>query len=142
ETSVPKPIPSPGDILIRVHATSVVRDELKWDVNKNEFPIPGHDVAGVVAEVNGLEDVPHAFKPGDAVYARTDPSHDGAFAEYTLAKPAELALKPTNIDFVQAASIPLSALTAYQALFVHGGMAPEHNANQGKKVLITGAAGG
>jgi len=141
ETSVPKPSLSPGEVLIRVHATTIIRDELKWPSDR-DLPIPGHDVSGVVAEVNGLGTVPCTFKPGDAVYARTHPSRDGTFAEYTVTTPTELALKPANIDFIQAASMPTSVLTAYQALFVHGGMTPAHNSNPGTKVLVTGAAGG
>src|SRR5207253_9240988 len=56
---------------------------------------------------------------GDAVYALTDFSRDGAEAEYTIALPSELAPKPHSLTHVQAAAVPLSALTAWQALFEH-----------------------
>lgn len=150
EPSVPKPIPSEGELLIRVHATTIIRDELKWEENARNLPIPGHDVSGVIEEVNYSDNHPaseggaHLFKPGCHIFALTAFLRDGAFAEYTIALPSEVAPKPRGIDHVEAASIPLSALTAYQALFErnHGGLKFEEKGNSETKVLITGAAGG
>jgi NADPH:quinone reductase-like Zn-dependent oxidoreductase len=73
---------------------------------------------------------------GDAVYALTAFGRDGAEAEYAIALPAELAPKPRTLDDVQAAAVPLAALTAWQALFTHAGL------SAGQTVLIHGAAGG
>jgi NADPH:quinone reductase-like Zn-dependent oxidoreductase len=140
----------PGELLIRVHATTIIRDELKWEENARNFPIPGHDVSGIIQEVHHSESdgsestTSRNFKPGDPIFALTSFLRDGAFAEYTIALPSEVAHKPRGIDFREAASIPLSALTAYQALFkpAHGRLKFEENGNVGAKVLITGAAGG
>jgi NADPH:quinone reductase-like Zn-dependent oxidoreductase len=73
---------------------------------------------------------------GDAVYALTDFWRDGAAAEYVAVRASDLAPKPANLDHAQAAAVPLSALTAWQALFEHAGLA------KGQRVLIHGAAGG
>src|SRR5205085_4018225 len=73
---------------------------------------------------------------GSEVYALTAFDRDGAEAEYTIALPSELAPKPRTLDHVQAAAVPLTALTAWQALFEHTHLAA------GQSVLIHGAAGG
>ena len=73
---------------------------------------------------------------GDEVYAMLDYGYDGAEAEFTIALPSELAPKPHKLDHVQAAAVPLSALTAWQALFVHASLAV------GQTILIHGATGG
>src|SRR5207248_6540679 len=73
---------------------------------------------------------------GDEVYAMLDYCCDGAEAEFTIALPSELAPKPRTLDHVQAAAVPLTALTAWQALFEHAHLAA------GQSVLIHGAAGG
>ena len=73
---------------------------------------------------------------GDAVYAPTDFWRDGAAAEYVAVRAADLTPKPRTVDHVHAAATPLSALTAWQALFEHSGLQP------GQHVLIHGAAGG
>lgn len=76
------------------------------------------------------------FQPGDAVFALTSFKRDGAAADYMLASSSELAIKPPRLTFEETASIPLSALTAYQAFFTHA------DAQPGQRVLITGAGGG
>ncbi len=136
----PKPWPGPGEVLVRVYATGVIRTELTWDEtyrtrkgNVRALPIPGHDLSGVVEEV-GSGVVTH--KRGDEVYALTAFDRDGAEAEYTIALPAELAPKPRSLDHVQAAAVPLASLTAWQALFDHAGL------SVGQTLLIHGAAGG
>lgn len=136
----PQPHPGSGEILVRVGAAAVIANELKWDEtyqtpagDPRPFPIPGHDFSGVVAEVGaGVT----AFATGDAIYALIAFDRDGAEAEYVIALPGELAPKPLTLDDTQAAAVPLSALTAWQALFVHAGLA------KGQSVLIHGAAGG
>ncbi|MFI5272344.1 MAG: NADP-dependent oxidoreductase [Ktedonobacterales bacterium] len=137
---VPEPHPGPGDVLVRVAAAGIIVTELNWDETyqtaagaPRPFPIPGRDLSGVVAEVGaGITDV----AVGDAVYARLADDRDGAQAEYALVLPSELAPKPRTLDDVQAAAVPLSALTAWQALFIHA------QVSKGQRVLIHGAAGG
>jgi NADPH:quinone reductase-like Zn-dependent oxidoreductase len=86
-----------------------------------------------VAEVGpGITD----FAVGNEVYALTAFGRDGAEAEYALALPHELAPKPQTLDMVQAAAVPLAALTAWQALFIHAHLA------KGQTALIHGGAGG
>lgn len=139
EQSVDKPEPSPGEILVRIHATTLTRDELGWDIKyqpRGPFPIPGLDVSGTVAAVGSDLTNDHTFKIGQEVFGFLMYPKDGACAEYAIAQPEMLGPKPQNIDFESAAAMPLSALTAYQALFDHGGL------KSGQKVLITGAAGG
>jgi len=137
---VPKPRPGPGEVLVRVAAAAIIANELKWDETyqtaagePRPVPIPGRDLSGVVAQVSaGITDV----AVGDAVYARLGDGRDGAQAEYAIVLPSELAPKPRTLDDVQAAAVPLSALTAWQALFIHA------QVSKGQRVLIHGAAGG
>ncbi len=137
---VPKPHPGPGEVLVRVAAAAIIVTELQWDETyqtaagePRPLPIPGRDLSGVVAEVGaGITEV----AVGDAVYARLADDRDGAEAEYALVVPSELAPKPHTLDDVQAAAVPLSALTAWQALFIHA------QVSKGQRVLIHGAAGG
>jgi NADPH:quinone reductase-like Zn-dependent oxidoreductase len=137
---VPTPQPGPGEVLVRVGATAIIATELAWDEtyqtvtgDLRHFPIPGHDLSGVVA---ALGDGVTAPAIGAAVYALTAFGGDGAEAEYAIALPGELAARPRTLDDTQAAAVPLAALTAWQALFTHGGLA------SGQTVLIHGAAGG
>jgi len=135
-----QPHPGPGEVLVRVYATGVIAPELTWSAtyetktgNKRSLPIPGHDLSGVVEEVGpGVTTITR----GAEVYALTAFDRDGAEAEYTIALPGELAPKPRTLDYVQAAAVPLTALTAWQALFEHAGLVA------GQTVLIHGAAGG
>ena len=95
--------------------------------------IPGHEFSGVVAAVApDVRDV----EAGDAVYALTDFYRDSATAEYVAVRSADLAPEPRTIDHAHAAATPLSALTAWQALFDHARL------TAGQRVLIHGAAGG
>ena len=136
----PQPQLSAGDALIRVHATGITPAELTWtetyrncDGSERLPAIPGHEVSGVVESVApGVTDV----SIGDEVYALTSFCRDGAAAEYVAAHAADLAPKPKTLDLVQAAAVPLSALTVWQALFDHARLTP------GQRVLIHGAAGG
>jgi len=136
----PKPTLQTGDALVRVHACAITPTELTWSATyttkggANRIPsIPGHEVSGVVETVAAdVTDV----KEGDAVYALTDFWRDGAAAEYVAVQAADLAPKPAKLSHVEAAAIPLSGLTAWQALFDHA------NLKAGQRVLIHGAAGG
>ncbi len=136
----PQRHPGAGEVLVRVYATGVIANELKWDVtyqtkagSPRGLPIPGRDLSGVVEEAGpGVT----TLVKGAEVYAMLDYGCDGAEAEFTIALPNELAPKPRTLDHVQAAAVPLSALTAWQALFDQAHLA------SGQTVLIQGAAGG
>jgi NADPH:quinone reductase-like Zn-dependent oxidoreductase len=136
----PLPTPGAGELLIKVHATSV--NALDWKIRggflrefiPHALPfIPGWDVSGVIEAVGpGVTQ----FEKGDEVYARPDMARDGAYAEYAIVKETETALKPKSVDHVHAAAIPVAALTAWQALFEKAQLGP------GQKILIHGASGG
>ncbi len=145
----PQPSPGPGEVLVRVYAAGIIANELKWDETYQTkggspltLPIPGRDLSGVVAEVGpGVPEIPGmsgvtTLIKGSEVYAMLDYGRDGAQADYTVALPNELVPKPSTLDHVQAAAVPLSALTAWQALFDHAHLAA------GQTVLIHGGAGG
>jgi NADPH:quinone reductase-like Zn-dependent oxidoreductase len=136
----PRPQAGAGEVLIRVHAAGI--NPIDWKVRaghvkewlQHRLPlIPGWDVSGVVEAVG--PDV-SAFKNGDAVYGMLDFMRNGAYAKYVAAQPRDLARKPRSLNHVQAAAVPLAALTAWQALFELGGLAPWHT------ILIHAAAGG
>jgi len=137
---VPRPTAGSDEVLVRVHAAGV--NPLDWKVRagyvKDWLPhrlplIPGWDVSGVVEAVG--PDVT-AFKIGDAVYGMLHFGRDGAYAEYVAAGIRTLALKPSSLDHVRAAAVPLAALTAWQSLFDSASL------SAGQTVLIHGAAGG
>ena len=98
-------------------------------VRRPKNPVPGRDVAGIVAEV-GADVV--GFAPGDEVYGVAP----GSFAEYAVTTPDKLSRKPADLSFAQAAVVPISAGTALQALTDAGGL------QAGQSVLVTGASGG
>lgn len=130
-------MPQAGEVLVRVHAAGVnpvdwkIRQGYMKDFRPMQFPyVPGVDIAGVVEEVGpGVT----AFQKGQAVFGQ---SARGAYAEYTTASVKSLALKPKTLSFDEAATIPVGATTAWQALFDQGGL------QAGQQVLIQGAAGG
>ena len=126
----PLPDPAAGEALLRVYAAGITPTELTWS---ERLPtIPGHDVSGVVEALGpGVSDV----SLGDAVYGLIAFPRDGSAAEYVVVRAGDLAPKPRTLDHVHAAAVPLSALTAWQALFIHAGLAA------GQRVLIHGAAG-
>ena len=135
----PQPRPGAEEVLVRVYATGIIANELKWDVtyqtkagSPRALPIPGRDLSGVVEAVGHGVTEP---AKGDEVYAMLDYCCDGAEAEFTIALPNELAPKPRTLDHVQAAAVPLTALTAWQGLFEHARLVA------GQTVLIHGAAG-
>jgi NADPH:quinone reductase-like Zn-dependent oxidoreductase len=136
----PRPVPGPGELLIRVHAAGVnpvdwkIRAGYLKEIRPYTFPlILGWDLSGVV-EAAG----PGAgkFEKGDEVYSRPDSSRNGAYAEYITVKEAEVAFKPRSIDHIHAGAIPLACLTAWQAIFDTAGL------RAGQKILIHAAAGG
>ncbi|MGH9817720.1 MAG: NADP-dependent oxidoreductase, partial [Candidatus Acidiferrales bacterium] len=134
------PTLGPTDLLVQVRAASVnpldtkIRDGQLKVLLKYRFPLVlGNDLSGVVAEVG--ERVTR-FKKGDAVYARLDKDRIGAFAEYAVVSEGAAALKPANVTFEEAASLPLVALTAWQALVEIGKLGAK------QRVLIHAGSGG
>ncbi|KAI9870015.1 MAG: hypothetical protein M1830_004827 [Pleopsidium flavum] len=110
----PRPQPGLGEVLIRVVATAITVNELIWtNTRKRTLPVSGHDVSDTIGE-----EVKN-FKVRDHVFALTSFSRDGSAAECVDALPSDLAPKPKGLTHEQAAAVPLSALTAWQALFVH-----------------------
>lgn len=137
---VPRPVAGPGEVLIRIHAAGVNPGDknIRAGIAKKRFGlsiplpfIPGNDLSGEVAAVGS--DVT-MFQKGDLVYGLT--TKGATYAEYTTADASELALKPTFMDHIQAAGVPLTALTAWQAFFDHGHL------EKGQTVLVNGASGG
>jgi NADPH:quinone reductase-like Zn-dependent oxidoreductase len=138
--NMPEPKLQDNDVLIRIHATAVnlldskVRDgEFKLLLPYRPPFVLGHDVAGTVVRVGPKV---RQFKVGDAVYARPRDHRVGTFAELIAIDEADVALKPKNLDMAEAASIPLVALTAWQALVEVGKVKP------GQKVFIQAGSGG
>lgn len=140
QEDVVRPRPEAGEVLIRVHAAGV--NPVDWKIRgghlkdwlKHRLPlIPGWDVSGVIEEVGqGVRE----FAKRDEVFGILDRLHDGAYAEYAIGHPNELALKPESIDHIHAAALPIAALTAWQAIFEIGRL------SEGQTILIHAAAGG
>ena len=137
---VPAPPIGDTDLLVEVRASSVNPLDVKTRsgqvkvVLKYKLPLVlGNDLAGVVVRVG--ERVTR-FKAGDEIYARLDKSRIGAFAELAAVRESDAALKPANSTFEEAASLPLVALTAWQALVELGRVKP------GDRVLIHAGSGG
>jgi NADPH:quinone reductase-like Zn-dependent oxidoreductase len=126
------PQPGPDEVLVRVHAAAITRDELEWPADRLPA-IPSYEFSGVVAALAADVD---GVAIGDPVYALSGFDRDGAAADYTVLSKEFLAPKPRTLGHVESAAIPLAALCAWQALFEHGDLRP------GQRVLIHGAAGG
>ncbi len=138
------PVPEPGehDLLVRIEAISVNPIDTKQRAPKPQVePVPrilGWDAAGIVELVgSGVS----RLKPGDAVYYAGDFGRPGCNAQYQCVEDCLVALKPASLDFAQAAALPLTTITAWEALFDRLGLSPD-GADAGKTVLIIGAAGG
>ncbi|MHC9046572.1 NADP-dependent oxidoreductase [Microbacterium saperdae] len=137
---VPEPVVGDRDVLVRVEAAGL--NQLDEKIRSGEFAqilpyelpvILGNDVAGTVIRVGRLV---RRFQPGDRVFARPHDSRIGTFAERIAITEADLALVPARLSMVEAGSLPLVALTAWQALVERGKVGP------GQKVLIHAGAGG
>lgn len=129
---VARPQPGPGEVLVRVAATSV--NAADWKVRTGQVPVLGSppltlglDVSGIVEELGSGVD---RFQLGDAVHGMV---MGGANAEYLVAQAHTLALKPASLDHIHAAALPVAASTAWQALAAVGA---------GQRVLVHAAAGG
>ncbi|MFE2140775.1 NADP-dependent oxidoreductase [Streptomyces sp. NPDC059456] len=138
---VPRPVPLPTEVLVRVHAAGI--NPVDWKTRSGSgmagllggppFTL-GWDVSGVVEEVGfGVT----TLKAGDEVYGMPwFPRAANAYAEYVTAPARQFALKPTTLDHVHAAAVPLAALTAWQAVV------DTAHLHAGQRVLVTAAAGG
>ena len=136
----PRPQLGEGEVLIRVRAAGV--NPIDWKIRqgflKEVFPyqmplILGTDLSGVVEAVGAGV---NTLQPGQDVYGVADMTLSGSYAEYAVAKVEAIAPKPQSLDYNQAASVPIVAMTAYQALFEIGKL------TAGQSVLIHAAAGG
>ena len=137
EEDVPRPAPGRGEVLLRVKAAGVG----PWDAwirsGRSVLPQPlpltlGSDVSGLVEQV-GAE--VSQFEVGDRVFGATNARFTGGYAEYAAASATKLAKMPPRIGFIEAASLPVVACTAWQAVFEYGAL------DATKRVLVHGAAG-
>jgi NADPH:quinone reductase-like Zn-dependent oxidoreductase len=137
--TMPPPKPGADDMLVRIEAASVnpvdgkIREGKFPKVNDDALPATmGRDLSGVVEQCGpAVQDI----APGEAIFALLGYDR-GAYAQYALVKPGEWARKPENLSHVEAAAVPLVALTAWQGMIVHGDL------KSGQRVLIHGGAGG
>ncbi|MGR4846088.1 NADP-dependent oxidoreductase [Rhizobium sp. LARHSG275] len=134
---IEKPTPGSGEVLVKVRAAGVG----PWDgwirAGKSALPQPlpltlGSDFAGIIESIG--PDVTD-FRVGDPVYGVTNPRFVGAYAEYAIARAAMIARKPASLSYIEAASVPVIAVTAWQGLF------DQAQLTAGQTVLIHGAAG-
>ncbi|WP_137719606.1 NADP-dependent oxidoreductase [Methylobacillus flagellatus] len=137
---LPKPTIKPDELLVKVHAAGL--NPIDYMIAKGAFkPIlkvqlpltMGSDLAGVVVEVGSLVT---RFKPGDAVFASLFDLGAGSLAEYAVVPESAAAIKPANLDFVQAAAMPMVGLTSWQALKERARLKP------GQSVFIPAGSGG
>ena len=136
---VPKPVPQAGQVLVRVHATSI--NPLDFQVRRGDYAdlvqlptITGHDVSGVVEEVGpGVT----SFEPGDEVwYTPQIFDGPGSYAEYHVASESIVGKKPASLSHLEAATLTLVGGTAWEALVVRAGL------RVGESILVHGGAGG
>jgi NADPH:quinone reductase len=144
EVNVPDPAPQGRDLLVRVQAVSVnpvdTKVRLRQEGVLSEPRIPGWDAAGVVEAAGS--DV-SLYKKGDAVYYAGDISRPGCDSQYHLVDERIVGRKPASLSFEQAAAMPLTTITAWEALFDRLGVAaPAPRAGRSRSVLIIGGAGG
>ncbi|MDP4203929.1 MAG: NADP-dependent oxidoreductase [Bacteroidota bacterium] len=139
-TEVPKPVAKENEVLIQIHSASINQLDAKLKSGEFKLLLPykfplilGHDVAGTVISVGSKVS---RFKMGDEVFARPADFRIGTFAEYIAVNENNVALKPKNISMEQAASIPLVALTVWQA-FVE-----KAKLKKGQNVFIQAGSGG
>lgn len=120
---VPRPEPGADEVLVRVRAAAITRDELTWPTDRLPAT-PSYELSGVIED------------SGDEVIALTPFDRDGVAAEWAVVPRSVLAPKPAGLSHEEAAALPMPGLTAWQALVVHGGLAA------GQRVLVTGPNGG
>lgn len=140
QSEIPQPTAKDHEVLIQIHATSI--NPLDFKLKNGEFKlfmpyrfplILGHDLAGTIVEIGSKVS---RFNIGDEVYSRPSDYHIGTFAEYIAVNENDIALKPKGISFEEAASFPLVALTAWQA------MVEKAQLKKGQKIFIQAGSGG
>ena len=133
---LPRPEPGPWELLIRVSAAGVGHwDALIREGKVQSEPLPlilGSELSGIVEAIGAGTS---GFKAGDEVYGATNEQFTGGYAEYALPSAKRMAQKPTTLNFVEAATVPVVAVTAWQMLFDNA------QVSAGRTVLIHGAAG-
>lgn len=139
-TEIPQPVAKENEVLIQIHSASINQLDAKLKSGEFKLLMPykfplvlGHDVSGTIA---GTGSKISGFKIGDEVFARPADYRIGTFAEFIAVNESDVALKPKNISFEEAASIPLVALTVWQA-FVE-----KAKLKKGQKVFIQAGSGG
>jgi len=139
EDDVQCPQPGRGELLVQIYAAGVTPTELLWyptthkkDGEKRNHAVPGHEFSGVIAAVG---EGAVGFEIGQEVYGMSDWFADGAMAEYCIAQPGGVAAKPKRLTPIEAASVPIGALTAWQGLFDRAHL------QAGQHVLVHGGAG-
>ena len=139
EEEIPRPKPSPAEVLIRVFAAGVTPTELVWyptshqkNGSERASAVPAHEFSGEIAEIGAQV---AGLSIGQPVYGMNDWFADGALAEYCVTRPQWIAPRPHRLDDAEAASVPIAALTAWQGLFDRAKLAA------GEHVLIHGGAG-
>ncbi|WP_330237309.1 NADP-dependent oxidoreductase [Streptomyces sp. NBC_00566] len=139
-SELPYPHAAENDVIVKVHAAGFTPGELAWPgtwtdrTGRDRTPsVPGHELSGVVSELGyGTT----GLTVGQRVFGLTDWTRNGSLAQYTAVEARNLAPLPADVDHITAAALPISGLTAYQALFDHAHLLT------GQSVLIHGAAGG
>ena len=139
EHDIPRPKPGKGEVLILIRAAGITPTELAWypttqtpDGAARTGAVLCHEFAGEISEIGeGVENLEF----GDAIYGMNDWFAEGALAEYCVTQPGSIAPKPERLNYTEAASVPISALTAWQGLFDRAKL------KAGDRVLIQGGAG-
>lgn len=139
-TDLPAPHAAENDVIVRVHAAGFTPGELEWPgtwtdrAGRDRTPsVPGHELSGVVTELGyGTT----GLTVGQRVFGLADWARDGSLAEFTAVEARNLAPLPADVEHAVGAALPISGLTAWQALFDHGRL------QAGQTALIHGAAGG
>jgi len=143
DVEVEKPVPAGRDLLVKVKAISVNPVDYKVRSPKNreesEPKILGWDVAGVVEQVGPEVTL---FRPGDEVFYAGSITRPGGNSEFHLVDERIVGMKPSKLDFAHAAALPLTSITAWESLYDRLGISRNKADNEGKAILIIGAAGG
>ncbi len=143
DLQIAKPSVKDRDLLIKVKAVSVNPVDYKVRTPKEKFEdtpkILGWDVAGIVVESGPLCTL---FKPGDEVYYAGDITRQGCNSEFHLVDERIVGHKPKSLNFAESAALPLTSITAYEAIFDRMKVSSLSNENKNKTILIIGAAGG
>ena len=146
DAELPQPVPEGQDILVNVKAVSVNPVDTKVRIGRgqpadkleNPVRVLGWDASGVVESVGPAVSL---FKPGDAVYYAGDITRSGSYTQFQLVDERIVGRKPTSLSYAESAGLPLTTITAYEALFDRLGIDID-GADKGKTLLIIGAGGG